>query len=94
MDADHLDIYGTAEAVEVAFIEFANRVKSNGLLIRKHGLNRLNEAGVRKQLTYQLHAGVTHQVYEMFLTSMMWTSRMFMPIILKPFQVVMFLMQP
>jgi UDP-N-acetylmuramate--alanine ligase len=64
MDADHLDIYGTVEAMEEAFIEFAAKTKSSGLLIRKHGLNKLNEAGVRKQLTYQLHAGVTHQVFD------------------------------
>src|SRR5580765_1892485 len=28
MDADHLDIYGTAEAVEQAFIDFSSKVKS------------------------------------------------------------------
>lgn len=64
MDADHLDIYGTVDAMEEAFVEFAGKIRSNGLLIRKHGLNKLLEAGVRKQLTYQLHANVTHQVYE------------------------------
>lgn len=63
MDADHLDIYGTVQAMEEAFVEFAGKIKSTGLLIRKHGLNKLNESGVRKQLTYRLHANVTHQVY-------------------------------
>lgn len=33
MDADHLDIYGTAEAMEEAFIQFAGKIKPGGLLI-------------------------------------------------------------
>lgn len=33
MDADHLDIYGTAEAVEEAFIAFTGKIKPGGLLI-------------------------------------------------------------
>ena len=40
MDPDHLDIYGTAEEVENAFVEFANRVKPGGCIISKHGLKR------------------------------------------------------
>jgi UDP-N-acetylmuramate--alanine ligase len=54
MDPDHLDIYLTAGAMEQAFVEFASKTKSSGVLIRKHALNRLNEAMVRRQLTYQL----------------------------------------
>lgn len=54
MDADHLDIYGTVEAMQDAFVQFAGKIKSNGLLIRKHELDKLNEAGARKQLTYRL----------------------------------------
>src|SRR4029453_17290196 len=34
MDADHLDIYGTAEAMEQAFIDFTKRVRPGGILIR------------------------------------------------------------
>ncbi len=34
IDADHLDIYGTFEAVREAFSEFANRIKPGGTLIR------------------------------------------------------------
>jgi UDP-N-acetylmuramate--alanine ligase len=43
MDADHLDIYGTADAVEQAFIDFSDRVKPGGLLIRQFGLKRGRE---------------------------------------------------
>ena len=40
MDPDHLDIYGTAEEVENAFVEFSTRIKPGGLLVHKHGLSK------------------------------------------------------
>ena len=40
MDADHLDIYGTAEEVQQAFIDFSARVKPGGLLLSKWGLKK------------------------------------------------------
>lgn len=43
MDADHLDIYGTAGDVEQAFIDFSRRVREGGRLIAKHGLARSND---------------------------------------------------
>ena len=43
MDADHLDIYGTAEAMEQAFIDFSKRVGPGGLLVRHFGLKRGKE---------------------------------------------------
>jgi len=60
MDADHLDIYGTAEAVEQAFIDFSGKVRPGGLLIRQFGLKRgkeLNAGTGRKEdqhVTYSL----------------------------------------
>lgn len=59
MDADHLDIYHTADALEDAFVQFAAKTKADGILIRKHTLLRLNEAMVRRMLTYQLQAGAS-----------------------------------
>lgn len=38
MDADHLDIYGTAENVQQAFIDFSSKIKPGGLLLSKQGL--------------------------------------------------------
>lgn len=38
MDADHLDIYGTKENMEDAFVEFANKLKPGGLLLTRYGL--------------------------------------------------------
>ena len=40
MDPDHLDIYGTAKAMEDAFIDFSKKIKPGGLLVSKFGLKR------------------------------------------------------
>ena len=42
MDADHLDIYGTKENMEDAFVEFANQLKPGGILFTKYGLSDKN----------------------------------------------------
>jgi UDP-N-acetylmuramate--alanine ligase len=39
MDPDHLDIYGDAESFEKAFNEFASKLKHDGTLVVKFGLN-------------------------------------------------------
>lgn len=54
MDADHLDIYGTAEAMEDAFIEFSSRIKPSGFLVSKFGLKRGSELKADRHLTYSL----------------------------------------
>ncbi len=38
MDADHLDIYGTKENMDNAFVEFSKRVKPGGLLLINYEL--------------------------------------------------------
>jgi len=52
MDPDHLDIYGTAEAMEQAFIDFSGRIKEGGLLISKFGLKRTKDLKGSRHLTY------------------------------------------
>ena len=54
MDADHLDIYGTEQAMQDAFIEFSGKVKADGLLLVKLGLNRGKEFGAKHKQTYSL----------------------------------------
>jgi UDP-N-acetylmuramate--alanine ligase len=54
MDADHLDIYGTAEKLEDAFIEFANQVKPGGLLISKYDLVRSGEFKAANKISYSM----------------------------------------
>jgi UDP-N-acetylmuramate--alanine ligase len=52
MDADHLDIYGTEENMQDAFVEFTTKIKENGCLIVKHGLKRMNDFTVKDICTY------------------------------------------
>ncbi len=52
MDPDHLDIYGTAENVEEAFIDFSSKVKADGLLISKHGMKRGTHLKATNHFTY------------------------------------------
>lgn len=54
MDPDHLDIYGTAENVEQAFIDFSARIKPGGLLLHKFGLKRGAELKGDRQLSYDM----------------------------------------
>jgi UDP-N-acetylmuramate--alanine ligase len=61
MDPDHLDIYGTADEVEKAFIQFSERIKKNGCLISKYGLKRHDELNATNHITYgfeDIHATV------------------------------------
>ena len=55
MDPDHLDIYGTSEAMESAFIQFSHNLKENGLLLTKKGLKREADFEAQDHLTYALH---------------------------------------
>src|SRR4051812_15607377 len=54
MDPDHLDIYGTAQAMEEAFIDFSKKIKPGGLLVSKFGLKRGRELQASRHLTYSL----------------------------------------
>jgi UDP-N-acetylmuramate--alanine ligase len=54
MDADHLDIYGTAEAMEEAFIDFSKKVKNAGWVIGKFGLKRSKELKTNHYASYSL----------------------------------------
>jgi UDP-N-acetylmuramate--alanine ligase len=54
MDADHLDIYGTKEAMEQAFIDFSKRVKPGGVVIVKFGLERTKDLRSGIFLSYSL----------------------------------------
>jgi len=54
MDADHLDIYGTPEAMEDAFIQYTHNIKPNGTLIARFGLHRDKELNATNKLLYSL----------------------------------------
>ncbi|MDB5201822.1 MAG: UDP-N-acetylmuramate--L-alanine ligase [Ferruginibacter sp.] len=52
MDPDHLDIYGTAEKMEEAFIDFTKRIRCKGILFSKYGLKRTGELVADQHQTY------------------------------------------
>ncbi|MEC5142238.1 UDP-N-acetylmuramate--L-alanine ligase [Chitinophaga sp. 212800010-3] len=54
MDADHLDIYGTPEVMEDAFIQYTHNIKPGGTLIAKFGLHRNAELNATNKLLYSL----------------------------------------
>ena len=54
MDADHLDIYGTEEALRQAFVDFTHKIKPGGLLLTKFGLKQQCEMKQDRHLTYSL----------------------------------------
>lgn len=51
-DADHLDIYGTHEALKEAFGQFASQIKEGGTMIIKYGLELRYKSGRIKTYTY------------------------------------------
>lgn len=51
MDPDHLDIYGTAEEMEEAYIQFVGKIRSGGVLISKKGLKRENNLITNNPIT-------------------------------------------
>jgi UDP-N-acetylmuramate--alanine ligase len=52
MDPDHLDIYGTAEEMEDAFIGFVRKIRKGGLLLTRKGLKREGELVADDHRTY------------------------------------------
>ena len=54
MDADHLDIYGTVEAMEEAFVEYTTNIKPGGTLVVKHGLEHASRLQADNRTTYSL----------------------------------------
>ena len=57
VDADHLDIYGTVEAVKEAFEEFASQIKAGGALILKQGVELKFDTSERKLYRYSCDCG-------------------------------------
>ena len=56
-DADHLDIYGTAEAMVEAFEMFASQIKPGGVLIAKQGVEIRFDTHERQMLRYSCDEG-------------------------------------
>ncbi len=55
VDTDHLDIYGSKEAIDEAFIEFANRISEEGFLAIKSGQSIEDNLPVLDKAFYSLN---------------------------------------
>ena len=55
MDADHLDIYGTEEVMQDAFVEFTGQIKHDGQLLYKSGLERSESFRAKKSASYHFN---------------------------------------
>lgn len=62
MDPDHLDIYGTPEEVEKAFIQFSQKVKPGGCLVTKQGMSRSSDLKAEHHFSYS-YADTSAQVH-------------------------------
>ena len=77
MDPDHLDIYGTADEMEVSFADFAARIKPNGHLVIRHDLQLplrtdihrtgYNVDNLSDAFAYNLQSGDGYQSFDMFI---------------------------
>ena len=56
IDPDHLDIYGTADEFEKAFIQFSQKVKKDGSLITKYGLKLSSDFKAERHITYSFNS--------------------------------------
>ncbi len=54
MDPDHLDIYGTKEEMEKAFIQYTQNIKPDGILLFRHGIARSSEFKAKDKYSYSL----------------------------------------
>ena len=57
VDADHLDIYGTVEAVVEAFEQFASQINDGGVLILKQGVELRFDTTSRRMYRYSCDNG-------------------------------------
>ena len=55
MDADHLDIYGTEEVMQDAFVEFTGQIKPDGQLLYKSGLEKADSFRAKKSASYHFN---------------------------------------
>lgn len=54
VDPDHLDVYGTVEEMENAFIQYTKNIKPGGTLLLKHGVHRQADLKGPHTVTYSL----------------------------------------
>ncbi len=61
VDTDHLDIYGSREAIEDTFVEFVGKLQPNGKVIAQQDVTILPRIGDKEILTYGISDGADYQ---------------------------------
>lgn len=64
MDPDHLEIYGTAEEMENAYVEFTSRIRKNGKLISRKGLSREQDLMGYEKFSYGIREGADYHAHD------------------------------
>ncbi len=62
VDTDHLDIYGSREAIEDTFVEFVGKVQPDGMVIAQQDVTILPRIQDKRILTYGINNGADYQV--------------------------------
>jgi UDP-N-acetylmuramate--alanine ligase len=61
VDTDHLDIYGSREAIEDTFVEFVGKLQNDGMVIAQQDVTILPRIQDKKVLTYGINDGADYQ---------------------------------
>lgn len=61
VDTDHLDIYGSREAIEDTFVEFVGKLQPNGKVIAQQDVTILPRIKDKEVLTYGINDGADYQ---------------------------------
>jgi UDP-N-acetylmuramate--alanine ligase len=61
VDTDHLDIYGSREAIEDTFVEFVGKLQPNGKVIAQQDITILPRIKDKEVLTYGINDGADYQ---------------------------------
>lgn len=61
VDTDHLDIYGSREAIEDTFVEFVGKLQADGVVIAQQDVTILPRIQDHKVLTYGINDGAEYQ---------------------------------
>jgi len=69
VDTDHLDIYGSREAIEDTFVEFVGKLQSDGMVIAQQDVTILPRIQDKKVLTYGINDGADYQAKDIAVSS-------------------------
>ncbi|CAN5234403.1 UDP-N-acetylmuramate--L-alanine ligase [soil metagenome] len=69
VDTDHLDIYGSREAIEDTFVEFVGKLQPDGMVIAQQDVTILSRIQDKKVITYGINDGADYQAKDIAVSS-------------------------